>query len=675
MGDLKSFQARFIALRQALLLDGMKQKVPFHMKDLQTLSERIENEGTSFVKVTLPLLGKALDYGLVTGHFVCPANFRVKRNTCLPMLCGSVFKQIFKEEDGILLSNPNFISIFFLRQFLLLDSKLISEPTPDQKKVAVQGFIERQRLLREKKIYADHPVLSRARALLGRVLNRLDLSDISPRHGPGIVAERKDRFERWDFDYWPAKAEKHYPYLVYGTQSLRASLERGTGVPLRKVMETRCCLVPKDFKGPRLISAESSATQYLQQGQMLSVMDYIDKHPILSRSIKLRDQTQNQKMAQRAVRDNLVTLDLSNASDTVSTVLVWYLLADVPVLRSQLMSTRSDYMSHDGNRTKLVAFAPMGSAVCFPVETLVFWALTMASLMLARHQLSRQQSHSESSWRRYLIELSSSISIFGDDIIIPEDGLDILIGTLDSVGCSVNASKTCYRTPFRESCGTEWMNDTDVTIIRNRRYHYEDDKKFEHYPVLCDLQRKFFLRGLHHTAEVITSWAGEIWPTVRCSILHYPADPGLRGWIASNRVLSQRKWIRPGARGRGCVSANFSLERFSGNCDSGFESLVHDPYFAREGMPIDSFPFLLGWQDDASSASRCIRWNRDYQRIEFRVPRVFQPSVNWSTSGYHRLFARLSGDQIERIAIRDRKIKMAWSFLPFMVDLSIAHNR
>lgn len=667
MGDLKSFQARFIALRQALLLDGMKQKVPFHMKDLQTLSERIENEGTSFVKVTLPLLGKALDYGLVTGHFTCPANFRVKRNTCLPILCGSVFTQIFTEEDGILLSNPNFVSIFFLRQFLLLDSKLVFEPTPDQKKSAVQGFIERQDALRKKRINVDHPVLRRATALLSRVLSRLDLSDITPRHGPGAVAERKDRFERWDFDYWPAKAEKHYPYLVYGTQSLRASLERGTGVPLRKVMETRCCLVPKDFKGPRLISAESSATQYLQQGQMMSVMDYIDKHPILSRSIKLRDQTQNQRMAQRAARDNLITLDLSNASDTVSTVLVWNLLSGVPKLRSQLMSTRSDYMSHDGRKIKLVAFAPMGSAVCFPVETLVFWAITMASLMLVRPRYerkarlrSRDQGFAPCS--STVNELSSEIAVFGDDIIAPNECISTLITTLQSVGCHVNTSKTCYMTPFRESCGSEWYNYTDVTITRNRRYNYDEASNIRDYPVLLGIQRKFFLAGLFSTAETARKLVREIGPAVTCSILNYPKireeeHPHIRYDSGSPSLLSLGESMRRHSR----YSHRVGESLYSRHLFSGF--------YNRSEIALDSFDCLLGWTN-ALDSDMPTRWNRGYQRMEFRCPREFQVSRIWSTEGYPRLMARLLSDTVERIALRDRKVGMAWSYLPFLPSLS-----
>jgi len=667
LGDLKSFQARFIALRHKIVLDGKLQNIPFHDKDLSTLLERVECEGTSFVKVTLPLLGKALDHGLVTGQFICPANFRVKRNTSLPILCHQVFLGIF-DLDGSILKNPDPKFIFFLRQFLLLDAKLIVESTPDQDRLAVQGFKDRQSLLRKKKIPVDHPVLIRAKTLMTRVLSRLDLSDITPRHGPGNVAERIDRFERWDISYWPAKAEREYPFLKYGTQSFYSQLHRGRGIPLVKTMDTRCCLVPKDFKGPRLISAEGTVNQYLQQGQMLSIMRYVDSHPLLSRSIKLRDQSFNQKAAQEAYERGLVTLDLSNASDTVSTTLVWYLLSGVPRLRRQLMSTRSDFMVYDQkDRTKIVAFAPMGSATCFPVETLVFWSLSLASIILSRQQAAQLARGSESSWSAFLAECSSCLSVFGDDIIVPAEAFSILSGTLDTVGCSVNESKTCYRTPFRESCGTEWIFGSDVTIIRNRRYHYEDSRNVKNYPVLLELQRKFFLRGLFNTAEQLCIWAREIYPVAQLSIKRFPIRSTVLG---NNSDLDERSFLFSSGYGaRGLRAAAILCSRFGGYDYICYQADQSSSYFERQSAAFDSYPTALGWED-AIDIALPVRYNESYQRLEFRVPISYQAVKNWTSEGYPRLFARLSDDSTDRIAIRNPRVKMAWSYLPLLISLS-----
>lgn len=650
MGNLKSFQMRFTALRKQIIADGNSRGLPFHDEDLPYQVERLAKEGTSFVQVTLPLLGRALDHSLVTGILKCPSNFAMKRNTHLPRLYYSVFRRVF-DDDGVLQQKPCLKSIYFLRQLLLFDAKLITSPTKKQELLAVQGFKERQRVLRNTRFDPNHPVLLRAQWLLGRVLSRLDLSDILPGHGPGVVAEKKTREERWDFTAWPAKAERYYPYGIYGTQSMRASLERGIGVPLLKKMVTRCCLVPKDFRGPRLISAEPTVNQYLQQGQMKAIMRYVESHKILGRSIRLRDQTHNQRKAREAYADGAVTLDLSDASDTVSTVLVWYLLAKVPKLRRQLMSTRSDFMSFNGDEIKLVAFAPMGSATCFPIESLVFWALSIASLGHVR---------SLSGFPDELESLVFDVSVFGDDIIVPEDCYSTLSYVLHSVGCKVNMSKTCHLTPFRESCGTEWYDGSDITIIRNRRYHYDDPENISNYPVLLGLQRKFFLCGLYRTAKLCADWAREIYPVLTVPISEYPFPVLGRTSRDSDQVAYHGNLLD---NSYGHSRCKLISDGFEGSYGPLLTGESEDSYFQRSGFALDSFPVALGWQFD-HCVKLPIRWNKNYQRLEFRVPRSVQSSRTWTSDGYARLFARLSSDLIDRFTIRDRKVKLVWSYLP-----------
>jgi hypothetical protein len=93
------------------------------------------------------------------------------------------------------------------------------------------------------------------------------------------------------------------------------------------------------------------------------------------------------------------------------------------------------------------------------------------------------------------------------------------------------------------------------------------------------------------------------------------------------------------------------------------------------------------------------RYNKAYQRIECRLPRVFQRTIEWNhhpssitpgstfargldgqvrispvrvsrhkslENGYARLLSRVVGDTVERIAIRSVELKIAWSELPFV---------
>jgi hypothetical protein len=686
LGDLNLVLARIVALRQSIVDDGIQHGVPFQIKDIQTVIERLQSEGSSFVKVTLPLLGKALDQALISGQFYCPANFRLKRNSCLPVFLYSVFNTIL-DDRGALRFEPSLVSIYFARQFLLFDGKLITKPTIIQEETAYNDFVTRQCLLRDRHVPIGHPVVERARNLLGVALRNLDLSEIVPGHGPGGVAESLDRAERWAFTTWPRRAERWYPHHIYGALSFKALCD--TMVPeLTEQSVTRATLVPKDFKGPRLISSESAATQYLQQGQMRMMMEYIDRHWLLSRSIRLRDQTHNQRMCRDAYATGASTLDLSNASDNVSAALVWYLFAKVPRLRSQLFSTRSQSIQLGNERVKLASFSPMGSAVCFPVETLVFWSLSLASV---RHVHSQWRSSGYGATIPGLRETASCIAVFGDDIIVPDYALQTLIGTLESVGCEVNKSKTCFQTPFRESCGSEWFSNTDVSITRNRRYYYDATRRIINYPVLLDLQRKFFLQGLVRTAALCQQWAREVAPTIVIDIkrfssalpqyVHPESSYGHLGRYATRCVDE----IPGGYHGPGCSDPRGGATAFPSGLD----------IFVRGSFPFDKYCAGIGWHTSLDSGVRT-RYNQDYQRLECRLPTVFQLCRHWPTcvppdteqkqkfplrrgrgrdlykatllllvSGYPRLLARVTGDYVERIAIRGPyRLKMAWSNLP-----------
>jgi hypothetical protein len=455
---------------------------------------------------------------------------------------------------------------------------------------------------------------------------------------------------------------------------------------------TRCCLVPKDYKGPRLISAESAATQYLQQGQMRKMMSYIDHHPLLSRSIKLRDQTHNQRLCRDAYDNGACTLDLSNASDNVSATLVWYLLRDLPRLRSQLFSTRSQSIQLGLERVRLASFSPMGSAVCFPVETLVFWSLSLASV---RHVQAQWGADGYSASLPSLKESASCVAVFGDDIIIPDYARQTLVCALQDVGCEINTSKTCYLTPFRESCGSEWFNSTDVSIIRNKRYYYDSARRIANYPELLDLQRKFFLCGLLRSAALLQRWAREIGPIVTVDIER--VCPPLANFVSSQSSfwsLGQRsayKVNKPSVRHR------VLSEQGHGGSATAFPSGLD--IFVRHAFPFDKYCSAIGW-DSSLDSGVPIRSNQAFQRVECRLPTVFQLCREWPssatesrcipeeiqacrdrsdyslkkeaalrlTTGYPRLLARLAGDYVERIAIRTHKVKMAWSELPFLVS-------
>lgn len=202
--------------------------------------------------------------------------------------------------------------------------------------------------------------------------------------------------------------------------------------------ENRVTAVPKDYRGPRLIAIEPCGLMYREQGLMKALYSYVESHPLTRNWIRFSDQTLNQRRS-RSLEN--ATIDLKDASDRLSYRLVADLMADTPVwpLVDSLRCTASHLP--DGRSVPLRCYATMGNALTFPVETLCFWAIARAAG-------------------------ARSVSVYGDDIVVERQRVTACIEAFQTLGLLVNHEKTCYRTPFRESCGAEWFNGVDISIAR-----------------------------------------------------------------------------------------------------------------------------------------------------------------------------------------------------------------
>jgi len=140
---------------------------------------------------------------------------------------------------------------------------------------------------------------------------------------------------------------------------------------------------------------------------------------------------------------DLATIDLKNASNTLSRKFVEYLLP--PRWFKVLDACRKTHVTYKGKRFRLEMFSAMGNGYTFELETLLFSSL-LAGLGL---QPGRD------CW------------VFGDDIIVPEDFVRDLYVLLRYCGLEPNESKSFSGdSPFRESCGGDYFNGHDVTPCR-----------------------------------------------------------------------------------------------------------------------------------------------------------------------------------------------------------------
>lgn len=196
--------------------------------------------------------------------------------------------------------------------------------------------------------------------------------------------------------------------------------------------------VPKNAKSLRTTVTEPALNMFVQKG----LGDYIAE--CLRRvGIDTRDQSANRHFARRgSLTGDVATLDLSSASDTVSRQLVRFLLPDdwFFYLDSTRSSTIHDRWAAKEDRiVHLQKFSSMGNGFTFPLETLIFWALTSS-----------------------VCSDPTRVSCYGDDIICPTENVGRVIALLDYCGFVVNTSKSFMSGCFRESCGADYFNGIDI---------------------------------------------------------------------------------------------------------------------------------------------------------------------------------------------------------------------
>jgi hypothetical protein len=452
--------------------------------DLPLLSKWESSEGLLQVVRRLSSLGRCVEQGLISGQFIPPSDLR--HDGYLPFLLRKPLKKVFSSE-GRLDTHAHPDDVRSLRQLTQLLGK-INMPCSMTPKQAWIGFKERQERLARFKLPSSHPVLIRARELAHHHLQYLDLDDITPGHGPGAVAEGYARDERYILDPWFSTLENMYPRDLYGR---RAYGSTAGPVSIGKAT-TRVVTVPKDYRKLRLISVEPASQQFIQQGQMKAIYKFLDRSP-LGLFCSVDDQERNRTMTHR----EFTTLDLSDASDNLSIDLVANI---IPFgIYRRLVSSRSQFAAFEGETIRLNCFSPMGSAVCFPLQTIIFTLLCMATwdYLWPENELRDLR-----------------MSCFGDDIIVPSELHSPLAGVLSELGLIVNHEKSCYLTPFRESCGLETWKDVDVSIVKCRDYYFESPCHRNLVQILA-LQRNLFQKGYAISAENLFRLCRTVFPVPR----------------------------------------------------------------------------------------------------------------------------------------------------------------
>lgn len=244
---------------------------------------------------------------------------------------------------------------------------------------------------------------------------------------------------------------------------------------------SKLMFVPKDIRKARSICMEPNSGMFVQQHVRKAYEDVL--HRRLLGFIDLRDQGRNQTLAEIGSLTNMIdTLDLSSASDSMDVRIVKELFP--PKVSQVLMATRSSrVITPEGDERVLFKFAPMGSALCFPVQTTVFTASVILAYMLVsseddqavadlakvRHwSLDVQRFLRRRVYRDYtgFSDKLQPFTVYGDDIICDAKATDYVIRILQHLGFKVNVEKSFTgRDGYRESCGKHYVGGYECTPI------------------------------------------------------------------------------------------------------------------------------------------------------------------------------------------------------------------
>jgi hypothetical protein len=266
-------------------------------------------------------------------------------------------------------------------------------------------------------------------------------------HGQATSSYRKLLADKWSVssasaDYARMFAHAHpqlLEVLVDPTEYLASddAFYRAFREQVDIVDHNTVLFVPKTTLTRRSIAIEPLLNNWMQ-----SSVDSAMRSRLAAAGNDLLDQDRNRQMAWEGSfdsTDGFCTIDLSSASDSISTELVrdllppdWFYLLD---------RLRSKSYSYNGVTRRYEKFCSMGNGFCFPLQTLLFLAICSAS---------------------NAGQIRVDFRVYGDDILVRKDAFPAVTDLLGRCGFTLNKKKTFSKGVFRESCGGDFWQGVDV---------------------------------------------------------------------------------------------------------------------------------------------------------------------------------------------------------------------
>lgn len=454
--------------------------------DIDEIHSRVRTRGWTLLMDVLPDLCKTFEQGLDTGHFpwdAYPNTLRRKGSRCpednlFGHLIGLSFSAL-----GVFSTTPDLVAA---TRMILLAFKKVKKDSPDEAKLrAAERFKETDlglpqasnywTNLSEKPRYRNfadlhdcsHPHDVRLALEWADVVKWYTVPDVEfdferawPKHGPGAVSDVGHGGDKYLFPSWSDRLDALFPLYGWGLPLYGGPQYPeygGTEEPRAKLI-----CVPKTLSKPRVIASEPAAHQYCQQAVLGQLRDSM--RPLLKATVDFRSQEKSRDLLTSRDPGSYATMDLSEASDRVTTQAVECLFSGNHSYLDALRSVRTHHIDINGEVLPLNKFGAMGSAVTFPVQSMLFSTLAIACVALSVYG-PRRKCATLPSASELLKLVDGNVRVFGDDIIVPPNVVGLLALVFEVLHLRTNMKKTFYRGLFRESCGMDVYDRREVTPL------------------------------------------------------------------------------------------------------------------------------------------------------------------------------------------------------------------
>jgi len=549
-------------------------------RDFETVTRRVEHEGISFITITLPTFCQDFESCLESGKVDSSCFLGFKRHGALPVFLRGLLSQVFDASDGTLLKEVNHLAVHAIRQVCLLNKKVLLPCSTERERKAYDSYLETDRSVAAfeaslQNFWASSPETCRSSSdahasetlshtresdslrgsdcsgssdassakilggktpvelshfsevsnlLWGSLFSadsfRVDAGRVLPKHGPGSTAERLPSNRRFSLPTWHRRLDHWFPAADFVIPN-SGYIDRLDGVQFvdpEHERPVRVITVPKTLKGPRIIAIEPACVQYTQQAILEILVDRLERYRFTCGSVNFSDQTENQKMAlSSSIDGRFATIDLKDASDRVSSRLVWQMLERQPIFRSMVFACRSTRAEVPGKGVHTLSrFASMGSALCFPIEAMVFYTIVLSAIL--RAEGSRLTPNS-------LLKVKRSVRVYGDDIIVPVEYVQVVKSELEWFNLRVNDRKSFWNGKFRESCGLDAYDGTPVTPVYVRRNLPSSHRNSEELVSAISLANQLYESGYWRSATYVRSVVDRI-----ATVPYVAKNSSILGW-------------------------------------------------------------------------------------------------------------------------------------------------